>query len=93
MWCENREEARTAETRGRMLGIRMDGPEEPTRCLEALVRVLELHPRARAGDLQGQGRAGSREAGEPCCEGLGQVGSPWRGSCHRKGSLEAGLCT
>lgn len=89
MWCENREEARTAEARGKMLGI----PEEPTRCPEALVRILELHPRARAGDLQGQGCAGSREAGEPCCEGLGQVDSPWTGSHHRKGNLEARLCT
>lgn len=58
------------------------------RHLEALVRILEVRPRACAGDLQGQGE---QEAGEPCCADLGQADSPWKGWSHGKGNLEAGL--
>lgn len=33
---------------------------------------------------------GSQEAGEPCCEDLGQAGSPWKGWSHGKGNWRQG---
>lgn len=40
MWCENREEASMAGSRGKRLGIQVDGPGEPMRRPQALVKDL-----------------------------------------------------
>lgn len=57
---EGQGEARMVESRGKRLGIWVHVPEEPTRCPEAPLRILEVCPSGFQGTCRDRGKQGAK---------------------------------